>query len=97
MELSKTKSSFYRRLYIAYLIENGVDNVPKIIAFSGMPRRTAQDTIKSLIELDIICQFIQTKGERHQTGHYTIEQWGAINRDWLNQNIGQIKVALDYP
>lgn len=46
--LSKTKSSFYRRLYVAHLIEQGVASVPALIEATGMPRRTAQDTIASL-------------------------------------------------
>ena len=48
MSLSKTKSSFYRRLYVAHLIEQGVASVPALMEATGMPRRTAQDTITSL-------------------------------------------------
>ena len=48
MTISKTKSSFYRRLYIAHLIDTGIATVPGILEYTGMPRRTAQDTIKSL-------------------------------------------------
>ncbi|WP_305370442.1 winged helix-turn-helix domain-containing protein [Photobacterium leiognathi] len=97
MDISKTKSSFYRRLYMAYLIDNGIDNVPAIIKHSGMPRRTAQDTIKSLNELDIICKFKQTRGERNHSGHYHIERWGAIDKQWVNNNIDKIKELLNYP
>ncbi|HBP79531.1 MAG TPA: hypothetical protein DD685_11960, partial [Halomonas sp.] len=41
MSLSKTKSSFYRRLYVAHLIEQGVASVPALMEATGMPRRTA--------------------------------------------------------
>ncbi|EPK1206499.1 helix-turn-helix domain-containing protein, partial [Pseudomonas aeruginosa] len=51
MTISKTKSSFYRRLYVAYLIDSGIASVPEIMAATGMPRRTAQDTIAALEEL----------------------------------------------
>ncbi|WP_166801150.1 helix-turn-helix domain-containing protein, partial [Pseudomonas aeruginosa] len=30
MTISKTKSSFYRRLYVAYLIDSGIASVPEI-------------------------------------------------------------------
>ena len=38
---SKTKASFLRRVYVAYLIESGVNTVPSIMDATGMPRRTA--------------------------------------------------------
>lgn len=37
MTISKTKSSFYRRLYVAYLIDSGIASVPEIMAATGMP------------------------------------------------------------
>lgn len=61
MTISKTKSSFYRRLYVAYLIDSGTASVPEIMAATGMPRRTAQDTIAALEELDIVCEFEQRR------------------------------------
>jgi hypothetical protein len=60
--LRKTKSSFYRRLYVAHLIAQGVASVPALIEATGMPRRTAQDTITSLAELDIECVFEKSEG-----------------------------------
>jgi len=97
MPISKTKSSFYRRLYIAHLIDSGVSTVPGILEYTGMPRRTAQDTIKSLTDLDITCTFVQTKGERNRSGHYKISDWGAINKQWITDNLTEIKSVLDYP
>ncbi|MGF1689753.1 winged helix-turn-helix domain-containing protein [Photobacterium kagoshimensis] len=97
MNISKTKSSFYRRLYIAHLIETGISSVPAIIEFSGMPRRTAQDTIKSLAELDIVCEFEQTQGERNHSGHYVIKDWGAVNKTWVKEHIAEIRGSLNYP
>ncbi|KHT64523.1 hypothetical protein RJ45_05935 [Photobacterium gaetbulicola] len=97
MAISKTKSSFYRRLYIAHLIDSGIATVPDILEYTGMPRRTAQDTIKSLADLDIVCIFKQTQGERNRSGRYKIEDWGAINKAWIADNIAEIKQVLDYP
>ncbi|MCD6436778.1 MAG: winged helix-turn-helix domain-containing protein [Halomonas sp.] len=93
---SKTKSSFYRRLYVAHLIEQGVASVPALIEATGMPRRTAQDTIASLTELDIECVFEKSEGERHNIGHYQIRDWGAIDPHWVATHAERLKVALGY-
>lgn len=77
MIISKTKSSFYRRLYVAYLIDSGTASVPEIMAATGMPRRTAQDTIAALEELDIVCEFEQREGARNHQGGYVIRDWGG--------------------
>lgn len=87
---TKTKTSFYRRLYVANLIDNGVNTVPQITACTGMPRRTVQDTIKSLAELDIICVFIGATKD----GHYEITHWGPIDKHWIQSNLQHIKNVL---
>lgn len=98
MTVSKTQSSFYRRLYVAWLIDSGAaTNIPALVAATGMPRRTAQDTVAALAELDIDCQFIQENGERHNAGQYRIHDWGAIDRNWIERNLGRLKSVLAYP
>ncbi|MGL4318505.1 MAG: winged helix-turn-helix domain-containing protein [Pseudomonas sp.] len=98
MEVSKTKTSFYRRLYVAWLIDSGMaNNVPALIEATGMPRRTAQDTLLALAELDIDCVFAQQEGERNNAGHYVIRDWGAIDKQWIAANLGRIKNLLGYP
>lgn len=88
-EHSKTKTSFYRRLYVAWLIEKGSNTVPKIIEATGMPRRTAQDTLAAIHELDIEME--------NNNGTYRIVNWGAVNKVWVGDNIQQIKHVLAYP
>ncbi len=90
---SKTKTSFYRRLYVAWLIDSGTDTVPAIMAATGMPRRTAQDTIAALEELDIGCDFRGAKKD----GGYVIISWGAVNREWVAAHLAQIRLVLGYP
>ena len=98
MEVSKTRTSFYRRLYVAWLIDSGsASSVPALMAATGMPRRTAQDTLAALAELDIHCDFIQHDGERNNAGHYEIRDWGSIDRAWVAAHLAQIKALLDYP
>ncbi|WP_249978126.1 winged helix-turn-helix domain-containing protein [Vreelandella olivaria] len=94
--LSKTKSSFYRRLYVAHLIEQGTASVPALMEATGMPRRTAQDTIASLAELDIVCNFEKAEGESHNIGHYTLHSWGAIDPNWVAANADRLGEALGY-
>lgn len=86
---SKTKTSFYRRIYVAWLIEQGINTVPKIIAATGMPRRTAQDTLAAIHELAIIME--------NTNGTYRIVQWGAVDPHWVRENVAQLKAVLAYP
>ena len=96
-EPSKTRTSFYRRLYVAHLISQGTDTVPAIMEATGMPRRTAQDTIAALADLDIVCEFEQQDGARNHAGRYLIHSWGAIDKAWVGQHLEQIKQVLGYP
>jgi hypothetical protein len=98
MDVSKTKSSFYRRLYVAYLIDSEIANsVPALTDITGMPRRTAQDTIAALGDLDIVCEFEQLDGARNHAGGYRIRDWGAIDKAWIVAHLTQIKTVLGYP
>ncbi|AFU99548.1 winged helix-turn-helix domain-containing protein [Simiduia agarivorans] len=93
MGVSKTRTSFYRRLYLAWLINRGINNVPAIQAATGMPRRTAQDTLNAIHELDIACVF---EGA-NKNGGYEIADWGPINPAWLEANAGRLAEVLEYP
>lgn len=94
---SKTQTSFYRRLYVAYLIDQGIASVPALIETTGMPRRTAQDTLASLAELAIECEFVHAEGERHNSGAYRIRDWGPIDPGWVADHIEVLASALGYP
>ncbi|WP_062064241.1 helix-turn-helix domain-containing protein [Cellvibrio sp. OA-2007] len=86
---SKTKTSFYRRIYVAWLIAQGVNTVPKIIGATGMPRRTAQDTLAAIHELAIDLE--------NSNGSYRLVAWGAVNQNWVAENVLQLKQVLEYP
>lgn len=77
---------FCRRVLILLLIENGVDSVARINKATGIPRRTLQDSVKSLG--DYGCR-IEYSGSR-RTGSYKIVDWGGINRQWGVDNIAMI-------
>ncbi|MDA0146660.1 helix-turn-helix domain-containing protein [Vibrio sp. RW] len=87
---SKTHTSFLRRLLVAYLIDSGINTVPQIIDATGMPRRTAQDTVKALLEIEVRIEMIDR-------GQYRIAEWGAIDRAWIKNNITKICETLGYP
>lgn len=86
---SKTKTSFYRRIYVAWLIQQGINSVPKIIEATGMPRRTAQDTLAAIHELAIELE--------NSSGIYKVIDWGAVDQKWVNKNIVHLKTILEYP
>lgn len=86
---SKTKTSFYRRIYVAWLIQQDINSVPKIIEATGMPRRTAQDTLAAIHELDIEME--------NNNGTYHVANWGAVNQQWVDNNIEHLKMVLEYP
>jgi hypothetical protein len=89
---SKTKTSYYRRLLVAYLIDTGTNTPSLILDATGMPRRTLQDTIKALAELDI--EYVDAGGTINKS--YSIKSWGAINKTWIKNNLQHIKDVLEY-
>ncbi|APE04344.1 hypothetical protein BM526_20445 (plasmid) [Alteromonas mediterranea] len=88
---SKTKTSYYRRLYVAYLIDSGTNTVPALLDATAMHRRTLQDTLKALAELDII---IESRGGT-KNASYAVKSWGAIDRDWIKNNLQHVKSVLE--
>lgn len=93
MTHSKTKTSFYRRLYVAYLIDEGINTVPAIVAATGMPLRTAQDTIIALAELKIECEFMGA----NKNGIHVIKDWGFIDKELIKKNLKHVIGVLQYP
>jgi len=91
MKYSQTKTSYYRRLYVAYLIDKGINTVPAITAETGMHRRTAQETILALAEMDIKCEFVGATKD----GRYKITSWAAIKKVWVKKHLQHIKSVLE--
>ena len=87
---SKTKTSYYRRLYVAHLIDNGINTVPLLLETTRMPNRTLQATIFALAEMDIVCAV--AGGTKNRT--YSIEEWGAINKEYIKKNLQHISDVL---
>jgi len=92
MAYNKTKTTYYRRLYVAYLIDSKVNTVPAIVEATGMHVRTVQDIIASLSDYDITCEF---KGAR-KNGHYEITYWAAIDKKWIINNLKHVSDVLEF-
>lgn len=90
MTHSKTKTSYYRRLYVAYLIDTGINTVPLLLETTLMPKRTLQDTILALAEMDIVCAI--SGGTKNRS--YSIDSWGAINKSYIKSNLQHVKGVL---
>jgi hypothetical protein len=86
----KAKTSYYRRLLVAYLIDTDINTVPQIMSETGMPKRTVQDTIKGLKDLDIECEFVGAT----KNGAYQITSWGAIDKKWIKSHLQHVNNVL---
>jgi len=88
---STIKTSYYRRLYVAYSIATGSNTVPLLLIATKMHRRTLQEAILTLGEIDIICT--STGGTKNKC--YSIEGWGAINKNYIKNNLLHIVSVLN--
>lgn len=92
---SKAALAFQRKLYLAWLISQQPHSLPSLQQATGMPRRTLQDTLKTLADIGIQCDFEQHSGERNNQGHYRITDWGPINPEWVERQAAQLAAALE--
>lgn len=67
--------------------------MPAIMSATGMPRRTAQDTISALAEIGVVCEFTGPT----KSGRYQITDWGPISRAWVKNNLKHVKNVLQFP
>ncbi|BFM16662.1 winged helix-turn-helix domain-containing protein [Maricurvus nonylphenolicus] len=93
MNYRKQKLAFYRKLYLALLIDQGQHNVPSLERSTGMPRRTIQDCMNALADVGIDIEFHKT-GKRNNDGIYQLLSWGPIDPSWVQQEFKHIAEAL---
>ncbi|WP_432697439.1 winged helix-turn-helix domain-containing protein [Marinobacterium sp. YM272] len=91
---SKASLAFHRKLYLCWLISREQHNLGSLQKATGMPRRTLQDTLKSVDDIGIDCRFEQQEGGRNNQGHYLISDWGPIQPEWIEQRADEIADAL---
>lgn len=97
MTYSKQKLAFYRKLYLCHLIHQGDHNVPSLTQLTGMPRRTIQDCLKVMQDIDVTIGFEQNCGKRYNSGCYRILDWGGIHSDWVEKKFPHIAAVLKLP
>lgn len=83
---SKSKVAYFRKLYLAHLIDSGQHNLLSLVELSGMPRRTIQTAMEGFSDIGIDHEFIQA-GERNRHGYYQINDWGPADRSWIVKNL----------
>ena len=93
---SKQHKAFLRKLYLAHLIKSEAHNLLSLTKLTGMPRRTLQDAIAALVDIGIVCQFVQS-GARNNAGYYQIDTTGPINLNWVGDHLEQIALLLEIP
>ncbi len=98
MDVSKTKTSSYRRLYGAHLTDGGLaSSVAALPEVTGMPRRTAQATIAALAARESGSAADGDGAAGDRAGRCRLRGGGAIDRGWIERNLRQIKAVLEYP
>ena len=92
--IRKPKIAYYRKLYLAYLIDTEKHNLVSLEEKTGMPRRTIQDTMKSFEDVGISFEFVQKEGALNKQGHYKITGWGDHKKQWIKDNLPNIVDVL---
>ncbi len=90
MDINKTKLAFFRRVYVAYLIDTVKNNqVPDLMVITGFSRRTLQSVIEGLSDYCIDCEYVKTENR------YVIKDWASVQKKWVVEHIEYIKQELD--
>lgn len=91
--ISKAKKAYFRKLYIAFLIDSGQQNLLSLNKATEMPRRTIQTAMEGLADIGIEHEFIQD-GVRNRHGYYRITDWGPNNKQWIADNLQYVTDTL---
>jgi hypothetical protein len=86
----KRSKPFYRKLFVAHLIDNGCNTQEALRTRTQWNRRTVQQVINTLQDIDII--LVHDGKARNRI--YSIKDWGAIDKKWIKDNLKNIKNVL---
>jgi hypothetical protein len=92
--IRKPKIAYYRKLYLAYLIDTEKHNVVSLEEKTGMHKRTIQTSMKAFEDIGISFEFVQKEGALNKQGHYKITQWGDHKKAWIKDNMLNIVDVL---
>lgn len=93
MSYNKSKIAFNRKLLIATLIDSNIGSVPMLVDATGMNRRTVQEVINSLSDVDITCLRVGST----KSGYYCISDWGMLDKNKTRMQLQHINDVLDCP
>ena len=94
--MRKPKIAYYRKVYLAYLIDTEKHNIVTLAEKTGIPKRTIQDSMKNFGDVGISFEFVQKEGALNKQGHYIITGWGDHNKKWIKDNLLNIVGVLQY-
>lgn len=83
--------SLYRKLMLAYLIDNKQDmNLKALEKETGWPWRTVQKNVQDLPSITIEYSY----HGNNKKGHYQIDGWGLFDKNKVIENIDNIRAKL---
>jgi hypothetical protein len=92
--MRKPKKTYYRKLYLAYLIDTQKQNLVTLVEKTGMPKRTIQASMLAFEDIGISFEFVQKQGAGNMQGHYKITEWGDHKKAWIKDNLQNIVDVL---
>lgn len=84
--MNKSKIAYYRKLYLAFLINLERHNLVSLEEKTGMPKRTIQTAMSGLSDIGIEHEFVQD-GPKNRQGYYKITEWADHNPKWIKSNL----------
>ena len=91
--MSKSKKAYYRKLYLAHLIDSDRHNLVSLEQLTGMHKRTIQTAMGGLIDIGIAHEFVQ-EGTKNRQGYYRITEWGDHDKSWIRKNLKYVIEVL---
>ncbi|AQS39960.1 hypothetical protein Sps_04879 [Shewanella psychrophila] len=92
MTYNKSKLAFNRKLLIATLIDSNIGSVPMLVDATGMNRRTVQEVINSLSDVDITC----LRAGSTKSGYYYISDWGLLDKNKVRNKLRHTNDVLEF-
>lgn len=91
--MSKAKTAYYRKLYLAHLIDSERHNLVSLEEITGMHKRTIQTAMSGFADIGILHEFVQD-GSKNRQGYYRITEWSDHNKSWIMKNLQYVADVL---
>lgn len=94
-ETKKSQVAYYRKLYLAYLIDTKKHNLVSLEETTEMPKPTIKTAMQGFPNIGIQCNFVRPKGLRNGQGYFEITDWGDHSKSWIKANMALILEVLE--